>query len=177
VKAPVCSEKEVVSPFGTWWRLVRRHGVISKYYTTAAHLGHRTEVRGQRLLEDGFTGFIASLPFCVSGNKFVLLEDAATEAIPVLRRLNVSLSLRRFGFDPKPLHVRLVLNSVTLRRVCHQVFGVSAVSIHSTNAPNSSPSIYFSYQKDKGAKPGNIADAVSYIKEYYTGKYLSRAYR
>jgi hypothetical protein len=78
----------------------------------------------------------------------------------VLRRLNVSLLPRRFGFDPTSVHLRLVLNTVTLRRVRHRVLGVSPISIHSTNAMNSS-SIHFSYQKDKRAKPGNIADAVS----------------
>jgi hypothetical protein len=49
----------------------------------------------------------------------------------------LNLPLRRFEFDPTSAHVRLLLNSVTLRRVCLRKLGVSPVSIHSTNALNS----------------------------------------
>ena len=49
----------------------------------------------------------------------------------------LSLSLRIFGFDPTSIHVRLVLNTVTLRCVCLRVLVVSPVNIHSTNVLNS----------------------------------------
>jgi len=61
---------------------------------------------------------------------------------------------RKSGLNPKSVHMIFGVDKVSLGQVVLQA--VFPCHYHSTKAPYSSPSVYYSYQTDKGAKPGKL---------------------
>jgi hypothetical protein len=59
---------------------------------------------------------------------YYLCNSNFTMAVPWLRRLVVGLSPRRPGFDPGPVHVKFVVDKVTLGQVLPRVLRFSPVS-------------------------------------------------
>ena len=83
------------------------------------------------------------------------------------------LSRRRPGFGPSSVQVRIVVDNVALRQDFLRALRFSPCQYHSTNALYSSPSTRCLYQKDKRAKPENLAksNAIPEIAELWVKKY------
>jgi hypothetical protein len=86
-------------------------------------------------------------------------------AAPRLWRLVTSLSQRRSGFDPRPGNVR----SVVAKWLWTSTSSRSSAFPYqylSNNVTYSSAATCFSYEKDKGVKPGNIPQKQrSFVKQ------------
>jgi hypothetical protein len=75
--------------------------------------------------------------------------------------------LRKPGFDPRSVHMRFVVDKMTLGQVFLQVLRCFPCQYQSTNALLSSSCTSCSYQKDKRAEAGNLpkSNALSDIGE------------
>jgi len=61
---------------------------------------------------------------------------------------------RKSGFNPKSVHMIFGVDKVSQGQVVLQ--SVFPCHYHFTKAPYSYPSVYYSYQTDKEAKPGKL---------------------
>jgi hypothetical protein len=60
---------------------------------------------------------------------YIHIHFTIRKAVPWLRRLAAGLSQRKTGFDPRPVHVRFVVNKVTLKEDFLPVLLFAPVSI------------------------------------------------
>jgi hypothetical protein len=83
------------------------------------------------------------------------------------QRSVVNLSTRRQGVSPRSVHVRFVVDKVSMGHVFLPVLGFYPCQYHSTKAPRLFSSRYWYCQKDKRAKTGNLPkrNSVSEIGE------------
>jgi hypothetical protein len=98
---------------------------------------------------------------CEVETEFLDITGTNLGRVVCLRRLLAGLSLQRAGFDPRPFHVRFVVNKVA--GYSHSI-SVFPCQYHSINASYSSSSTCCSYQKDERAKPDNLQNAMLFRK-------------
>jgi len=108
--------------------------------------------------------------FCVQHN-----DSSHTSVRYTNTALVPDLSPRGHGFDPTSVHVRYMVDEVSLGQVLYSTISVLPCKHRSANAPYTSSSSYNSYQKDERAKPGNLhTRQCSYTRGALDRRVLSR---